>query len=75
MKEVKNIIQVFSKKHKKVICEYDLKKEVITDEMLLMAKIESVLNERPKYMTQESIDAVTKTFDEYFYLIVNDNQL
>jgi len=43
--------------------------------MLVMAKIESVLNERPKYMTQDSIDETIKVFDQYFYLIVNGKKL
>jgi len=69
-----NKIEVFSIKNKQVICSYIWIKE-INDEMLVMAKIESVLNERPKYMTQESIDETIKVFDEYFYLIINNKKL
>jgi len=57
-----NKIEVFSIKNKQVICSYTWIKE-LGDEMLVMAKIESVLNERPKYMTQDSIDETIKVFD------------
>ena len=69
-----NKIEVFSLKNKKVIYIYNWIKE-INDEMLTMAKVESVLDERPKYMTQDSIDACIKTFDQYFYLIINNKKL
>ncbi|MHA1379619.1 MAG: hypothetical protein ACTSRG_14695 [Candidatus Helarchaeota archaeon] len=58
----------------KIIFDYIGIKE-ITDEMLTMAKLESVLNERPKYMTQETIDETIELFDKYYLLIVNGEKL
>ena len=70
----KNKIEIYSKKQDKIIFDY-IGIEEITDEMLVMAKIESVLNERPQYITQETIDETVKIFDEHYLLIVNWKEL
>lgn len=70
----KNKIEIYSNKIDKIVYEYVWIEE-ITDEMLVMAKIESVLKERPEYMTQESIDECVKVFDKYFMLIINWKKL
>jgi len=74
LNEGKNKIEIYSKKMDKIIFDYIGIKE-ITDEMLTMAKLESVLNERPKYMTQETIDETIELFDKYYLLIVNGEKL
>lgn len=74
MKKGNNKIEVYSKKQKQVIFDYTGIHE-IDDAMLTMAKIESVLGERPEFMTEEAIDNTVKVFDEHYILIVNWEEL
>lgn len=69
-----NKLEIYSKKQDKIIFDY-INIEEIDDEILTMAKIESVLNERPQYMTKEAIKQTLKVFDEYYLLIVNGKTL
>lgn len=69
-----NKIEIYSKKEDQIIYEYKWMSE-INDDMLEMAKIETILQERPKVMPVNVLKATLEAFDKYFLLIVNGKKL
>lgn len=65
-----NKIEIYSKKLKKVVYDYT-NIDKIDDDMLTLAKVESVLDERPAYMPDNVLKECLTTFDKYFILLVN----